>query len=137
MSEDDFDRILEYSDMCDKNGQNAVDDYMEFHDELDNFEVIAKRLDCQEPYCSEWDNEENFLRHIVSECYGLEREMTTSHITSTTKPSDASCLCMSTRWGPTITCSTSSGPQSPSLLLQGSLVRATIILSKSRKYSFC
>ena len=29
MSEDDFDHILEYSDMCDKHGQEAVDDYME------------------------------------------------------------------------------------------------------------
>lgn len=38
MSEDDFDNILEYSDMCDKHGQEAVDDYMAFHDELDNFE---------------------------------------------------------------------------------------------------
>ena len=41
-------------------GQEAVDDYMEFHDELDNFEVIAKRLTCQEPYCGEWDSEEEF-----------------------------------------------------------------------------
>lgn len=44
MSEDDFAHILEYSDMCDKRGQEAAVDYMEFHDELDNFEVIAKRL---------------------------------------------------------------------------------------------
>ena len=75
MSEDDFDHILEYSDMCDKHGQEAVDDYMEFHDELDNFEVIAKRLTCQEPYCGEWDSEEDFARHIVEECYDLERSM--------------------------------------------------------------
>ena len=47
MSEDDFDNILEYSDMCDKHGQEAVDDYMEFHDELDNFE---------EAYCGAWDS---------------------------------------------------------------------------------
>ena len=66
MSEDDFDHILEYSDMCDKHGQEAVDDYMEFHDELDNFE---------EAYCGEWDSEEDFARHIISECYNLEREM--------------------------------------------------------------
>lgn len=66
MSEDDFDNILEYSDMCDKHGQEAVDDYMEFHDELDNFE---------EAYCGEWDSEEDFARHIVDECYNLEREM--------------------------------------------------------------
>ena len=66
MSEDDFDSILEYSDMCDKHGQEAVDDYMEFHDELDNFE------DC---YIGEYDSEEDFARHIVDECYNLEREM--------------------------------------------------------------
>ena len=66
MSEDDFDNILEYSDMCDKHGQEAVDDYMEFHDELDNFE---------EAYCGEWDSEEDFARHIVEECYDLERSM--------------------------------------------------------------
>ena len=66
MSEDDFDHILEYSDMCDKHGQEAVDDYMEFHDELDRFE---------EAYCGEWDSEEDFARHIVSECYDLERTM--------------------------------------------------------------
>ena len=66
MSEDDFDHILEYSDMCDKHGQEAVDDYMEFHDELDNFE---------EAYCGEWDSEEDFARHIISECYNLERAM--------------------------------------------------------------
>ena len=66
MSEDDFDHILEYSDMCDKHGSDAVDDYMEFHDELDNFE---------EAYCGEWDSEEDFARHIIDECYNLEREL--------------------------------------------------------------
>lgn len=38
--------------------QEAVDDYMEFHDELGDFE---------EAYCGEWDSEEDFVRHIVSE----------------------------------------------------------------------
>ena len=66
MSEDDFDNILEYSDMCDKHGSDAVDDYMEFHDTLDNFE---------EAYCGEWDSEEDFARHIVEECYNLEKMM--------------------------------------------------------------
>ena len=66
MSEDDFDNILEYSDMCDKHGSDAVDDYMEFHDTLDDFE---------EAYCGEWDSEEDFARHIVEECYNLEKMM--------------------------------------------------------------
>lgn len=29
--------------MFDKYGQEAIDDYMEFYDELDNFEITAKR----------------------------------------------------------------------------------------------
>ena len=64
--EDSFEAVREYSDMCDKHGQEAVDDYMEFYDELDNFE---------EAYCGEWDSEEDFARHIVEECYDLERSM--------------------------------------------------------------
>ena len=66
ISRDDFDHIKEYSEMCDKHGADAVDDYMEFHDELDNFE---------EAYMGEWDSEEDFARHIVNECYDLERSM--------------------------------------------------------------
>ena len=66
MSEDDFDNILEYSDMCDKHGVDAVDDYIEFNDSLDNFE---------EAYCGEWDSEEDFARHIIEECYNLEKMM--------------------------------------------------------------
>ena len=66
MSEDDFDNIIEYSELCDKYSREAVDDYMEFHDELDDFE---------EAYCGEWDSEEDFARHIVSEFYDLERSM--------------------------------------------------------------
>lgn len=49
--EDDFDHIKEYWDLCDKYDQDAVDDYMEFHDELDSFE---------EAYCGNWDSEEEF-----------------------------------------------------------------------------
>lgn len=75
MSEDDFDHIQEYTELCDKYDVDAVDDYMEFADDLDNFEVIAKRLTCQEPYCGEWESEEDFARHIVEECYDLERTM--------------------------------------------------------------
>ena len=43
--------IMQYSDMCDKHGSDAVDDYMEFHDTLDSFE------DC---YVGEWDSEEDY-----------------------------------------------------------------------------
>ncbi len=48
---------------------------VELHYDLDNFDDIAKRLACQEPYCGEWDSEEDFARHIVEECYDLERTM--------------------------------------------------------------
>lgn len=44
MSEIDLDYIKEYTEMCDKHGAEAVDDYMELHDDLDNFEVIAQHL---------------------------------------------------------------------------------------------
>lgn len=66
MSEEDFDHIKEYTEMCDKHSVEAVDDYMELHDDLDNFE---------EAYCGEWDSEEDFARHIVEECYNLEKMM--------------------------------------------------------------
>lgn len=66
MDEDDFDHIKEYSELCDKYDVYAVDDYMEFPDELDNFE---------EAYRGEWDNDEDFARHIVEECYDLEKTM--------------------------------------------------------------
>ena len=66
MDEDDFEHIKEYNDLCDKYDQDAVDDYMEFHDELDSFE---------EAYCGNWDSEEDFARHIVEECYDLDRIM--------------------------------------------------------------
>ncbi|MDE5843679.1 MAG: antirestriction protein ArdA, partial [Muribaculaceae bacterium] len=63
MSEEDFVHILEYSEMCDKHSVEAVDDYMEFEDSLNNFE---------EAYCGEWNSEEDFARHIIEECYDLE-----------------------------------------------------------------
>ena len=66
IGEDDFNHIKEYTEMCDKHGAEAVDDYMELHDELDNFE---------EAYCGEWDSEEDFARHIVNECYNHEKLM--------------------------------------------------------------
>ena len=66
MSEEDFDHIQEYTELCDKYDVDAVDDYMEFTDELDNFE---------EAYCGEWDSEEDFARHIVEECWDIERTM--------------------------------------------------------------
>ena len=66
ITEDDFDHILQYSRMCDRYGAEAVDDYMEFHDDLDDFE---------DAYCGEWESEEDFARHFIEDCYNLEKEM--------------------------------------------------------------
>lgn len=66
MLREDFEKILEYNQMSEKYGAEAVDDYMDFNDSLDNFE---------EDYCGEWDSEEDFARHIIDECYDLERTM--------------------------------------------------------------
>ena len=63
MDEEDFDNIKEYSELCDKYEADAVNDYMEFEDSLDNFE---------EAYCGVWDSEEDFARHIIDEFYDLE-----------------------------------------------------------------
>lgn len=66
MSESDFDHIKEYVEMCEKHTQDAVDDFLEFNDDLKDFE---------EAYCGEWDSEEDFARNIVSECYDIDRMM--------------------------------------------------------------
>lgn len=108
---------------------------MEFHDELDNFEVIAKRLTCQEPYCGEWDSEEEFSpirskllrgrpahrrgmlrpRKVYGRPRPLLRLRSVLAKQATSSITDASCLCTTTRWAPTITCSATSDPNPPSL----------------------
>lgn len=62
----DFEKILEYWDMCEKYSTEAVDDWMEFRDDLTDFE---------EAYCGDWQDEEDFARHIIDECYNLEGTM--------------------------------------------------------------
>ena len=52
--------------MSHKQSTDSVDYYLEFNDLLDNFE---------EAYCGEWDSEEDVARHIVEECYNLEKMM--------------------------------------------------------------
>lgn len=65
--EDSFEAVREYSDMCDKYSPDAVDAFIDWGcEELEHFE------DC---YVGEYDSEEDFARHIVDECYNLEREM--------------------------------------------------------------
>ena len=64
--EEDFDHIKEYCDLCDQYSQDAVDDYMELHDELDSFD---------EAYCGQWDTEEDFARSFIEGCYDLDKMM--------------------------------------------------------------
>jgi antirestriction protein len=52
--------------MCNLHGAEAVDDYIDLDHDLADFE---------EAYCGEWDSEEDFARHIVDECYDLDRQM--------------------------------------------------------------
>ena len=66
MGEEGFDKILEYASMCEKYGTEAIDDYIDLDHGLADFE---------EAYCGEWDSEEDFARHIVEECYDLDRQM--------------------------------------------------------------
>lgn len=62
MHRDDFDHIKEYTEMCDKHDAEAVDEYMELHDKLDNFE---------ESYCGVWDSEEAFGRELFMYDYTM------------------------------------------------------------------
>ena len=62
VDEDDFEHIKEYCGLCDKYDQDAVDDYMEFRDNLDDFE---------EAYCGHWDSEEAFGRDLFMYDYSV------------------------------------------------------------------
>lgn len=62
----DFDKILQYVDLCETYSTEAVDDYLDFNDDLDYFE---------EAFCGEFRDEEDFARHIIDECYNLENTM--------------------------------------------------------------
>jgi antirestriction protein len=64
MGRDEFDNIREYIEMCEKHGQEAVDDYIDLRCDSD-------LSDFEEAWCGKWDDEEDFARHIVEECYDL------------------------------------------------------------------
>ena len=74
-----------------------------------NFEVIAKRL----AYCDEWDGEEDFAGTSPASATTSNARWAALPATSTTKPSDATCSCTTTRWAQTTTCSAFSDPQTP------------------------
>ena len=66
MNREDFDKIIEYSELCDQYGKEAVDDYMEYHNELDGFE---------DAFSGEWDSEEDFARNLIEEIYDIDKAM--------------------------------------------------------------
>ena len=63
--EDDFDTIIKYASFADR---DAVDAFLGCYciDELDKFDEV---------YQGEFDSEEDFARHIVEECYDLDKIM--------------------------------------------------------------
>ena len=63
--EDDFDTIIEYANHDDR---DAVDAFLCCYniDELDKFD---------DAYVGKFDSEEDFARHIVDECYDIEKTM--------------------------------------------------------------
>ena len=65
IDEDTFDKIMEWYDMDNK---EAFEAYMDAFgcDDKDKFQ------DC---YMGEWDSEEDFAEHIISECYDLDSIM--------------------------------------------------------------
>lgn len=67
MGQETWDKIAEYIRLSEIHDKEAVDAFVEWGGEsLDHFE------DC---YCGEWEDEEAFARHIVDECYDLDRTM--------------------------------------------------------------
>ncbi len=66
MDEDTFYQIYDYVQMCKLHDTDAVDDYLDLYDNLENFE---------DAFCGYWESEEDFARHIVDECYDIERTM--------------------------------------------------------------
>ena len=56
ITEEDFDNIKEYWEMCEKHSVEAVDAFM----------------DC---YLGEYDSEEDYARQYIADCYDLDRLM--------------------------------------------------------------
>ena len=92
ITEEDFDNIKEYWEMCEKHSVEAVDAFMDWGAEkLEHFE------DC---YLGEYDSEEDYARQYIADCYDLYRLMGSLSnyfqlfpTISTTRPSPVSCSC--------------------------------------------
>lgn len=67
MSEEEFKNIQEYSELCEEFSKEAVDAFMDW-----GSEPLYRFKEC---YMGEWDSEEDFAEHLVSEVYDVERNM--------------------------------------------------------------
>ncbi len=67
-SEERFEQLQQYIELCDKYDTDAVDAYLNIFqlDQLDQFE---------ERYQGEYDSEEAYAEYLISECYDLDRLM--------------------------------------------------------------
>lgn len=68
MGEEEFEKIMEYCELCDDYGVEAVGDFLEFYspDDLDRM---------HDAYAGVYDSEEDFAEKIVSDCYDIENMM--------------------------------------------------------------
>ena len=67
MGQETWNKIAEYIRLTEIHDKEAVDAFVDWGGEsLEHFE------DC---YCGEWEDEEDYARHIVGECYDLDRIM--------------------------------------------------------------
>lgn len=64
LSEADFDKILEYTDLCEDWDKEAVDAYVSLTGDIDADSF-------RDRYIGKWDSEADFAEHIVTECYNL------------------------------------------------------------------
>ena len=68
MGEEEFNKILEYCELCDDYSVEAVDDFLEIFSPED-----LDRMD--DAYMGVYDSEEDFAREIVSDCYDINKMM--------------------------------------------------------------
>ena len=68
MGEEEFNKILEYCELCDDYCVSAVDDFLEWFSPED-----FDRMD--DAYAGVYDSEEDFAREMVNDCYDIEKMM--------------------------------------------------------------
>ena len=68
MGEEEFNKILEYCELCDDYSVEAVDDFLEIFSPED-----LDRMD--DAYAGVYDSKEDFAREIVNDCYDIEKMM--------------------------------------------------------------